>query len=180
MAQKLRSTVRRLVTLPVEMAEEVDLFKETSGATSDSDALKVLIGWGLTRTDRPYDLFERCKRATSRGLALGDVITSVIADHPLVASAVLDGTALNVYLKSKDLDDETQLRFCFRRDEKTWIVERTENHGREWSRVQFTAPKTNAKSAPPSSDIVDDFGSGRAGRPASRGGKADLDDDIPF
>jgi hypothetical protein len=165
-----KRTVRKLVTLPVELAEEVDRFREVTGASSESDALKVLIGWGLTRSDKPEDLYERCRRATGRGLSLGDVITSVIADHPLVESAILGALTLDVYLKTQDVDHENQLRFRFRRNDKTWVVDRTQDHGRSWQEVIFANPQEmaaarNAKAS--------------GGRPATRS-KAELDDDIPF
>jgi hypothetical protein len=172
MAQIPKKTVRKLVTLPVELAEEVDRFREVTGASSESDALKVLIGWGLTRSDKPVDLFERCKRATASGLALGDVITSVVADHPLVENATVSGSTLDVYLKSGDLDSEHQLRFRFRRGDKTWTAERTEDHGRSWQSVVFKTSKEIAAAAQ-----APTIG---GGRPATRPKGGDLDDDIPF
>jgi hypothetical protein len=166
MAQKPRTTVRKLVTLPLELANEVERFRQETGAASESDALKALIGWGLTRNDKAQDLLERCKRATEGGVTIGDVITSVVADHPLVDRAVVGSRSLDVYLKSDDIDDEHQLRFRFARDGKNWVVERTENHGRDWGVVQFQPNKPAvAKSE---------------ARPSSRAGKAELDDDIPF
>lgn len=166
MAQIPRKTVRKLVTLPLEVAEEVDRFREATGASSDSDALKVLISWGLTRSDTPRDLFERCKRATTSGATLGDVITSVVADHPLVENAIVGSHSLDVYLKTSDLDSENQIRFRFVRGEKEWICERTENHGRDWNTVVFVAPKSSTAEI--------------GGRPPARGKAGELDDDIPF
>jgi hypothetical protein len=171
MAQIPKKSVRKLVTLPVELAQEVDRFREATGASSESDALKVLIGWGLTRTDKPIDLVARLQRATTSGVSLGDVITSVVADHPLVDNATVSGSTLDVYLKSDDIDNESQLRFRFHRGNKTWAVERTENHGREWSLVTFAPSAKPEASAPTSAN----------GRPAAAArSKAELDDDIPF
>jgi hypothetical protein len=183
MVQKPKKAIRKLVTLPLELALEVDRFRQESSATSESDALKVLIAWGLTRQDKPQDLFERCKRATDNGSTIGDVITSVVADHPLVDRSIVGVQALDVYLKSRDLDEEHQTRFRFKREEKAWIVEITDDHGRTWSLAHYAARKTKGQPPPPEKDgMSDDMSGGPAsgGRPASRAGKAELDDDIPF
>lgn len=185
MAQKLKSTVRRLVTLPVELAAEVDHFKDVSGASSDSDALKVLIGWGLTRNDRPNDLFARCKKATEKGLSLGEIITSVVSDHPLVDRATLGSDSLDVYLKSSDIDDEHQTRFRYSRIKKAWSSEYTEDHGRSWHGLTYMrSEKVEGKDTVKRSRSPDDDFGGESpsatGRPSSRGRKAELDDDIPF
>lgn len=187
MAAKSKDTVRRLVTLPVELAAEVDHFKDSIGASSDSDALKVLIGWGLTRNDKANDLFSRCQTATEKGLPLGDVITSVISDHPLVERAMIGRDALDVYLKSADPDDEHQTRFQFDRNKKEWAAEYTSDHGRSWYSVTFQpSEKVEGRAAAQArSKTLELAAAARdsaktSGRAASRTSKAELDDDIPF
>src|SRR5476651_2253488 len=90
MAQTPKKTVRKLVTLPLAIAERVEQFRAKSSAVSESDALKALIEGGLSRYDKPSDLLLRCQTATERGQTIGDIINSITADHPLVKSTTLE------------------------------------------------------------------------------------------
>lgn len=188
MATKPKDTVRRLVTLPVELAAEVDHFKDSIGASSDSDALKVLIGWGLTRNDKLNDLFSRCRTATEKGLPLGDIITSVISDHPLVDRTTIGRESVEVYLKSADPDEEHQTRFRFDRAKKEWEAEYTSDHGRAWYSVTFQpSEKVEGKAAAQARSRAQEIAAAAreeaakaSVRLAPRSKKAELDDDIPF
>lgn len=165
MAQRPKTTVRKLVTLSLDTAERVDKFRARTGAPSESDALKALVEGGLSRFDTYDDLFSRCQKATEASQSIGDLITSVTADHPLVISTSVMGGSLYVTLRKNDPtdEDEPQFRFRFRRDAKEWSWERLSKRDEDW---MVYKPYVEATAG--------------GGRPSARSNKAELDDDIPF
>jgi hypothetical protein len=171
MAQIRKKTVRKLVTLPVETAERAEQFRIRSGATSESDALKVLIERGLERFDTREDLFARCEAATAAGQSIGDIINLVLADHPLISRTTFDSAALCAYLMRDD-PEERDFRFRYSRNLKKWFweYEETDFNNHEWREIER---KTPTRSMGPANTTS-------GGRPASRASKAELDDDIPF
>ncbi|WP_428246043.1 hypothetical protein [Ferrovibrio sp.] len=118
MAVTLKKTVRKLVTLPADLAERVEDFRITRGISTESDALKVLIEDGLKTKDKPSDLFKRCQTATARGQSVGDIINFLTADHPLITSTTIDADYLYIYLGDKE---EQQERFLFNKSSKKWV-----------------------------------------------------------
>lgn len=154
MAQIPKKSVRKLVTLPMELAERVESFRKSSGAPSESDALKILIEHGLRAKDTVEDLFARCKAATANGQSLGDIINFMTSDHPLVFSTVLDSDYLKVYLKTEP--NEREERFRYSRSKKEWHWE-----CRDISDYQEDDWKSVNPSGPPKR-------------------RDDLDDEIPF
>ena len=167
MAITVKKTVRKLVTLSLETAERAEQFRIRTGATSESDALKALIESGLQRFDTREILFARCEAATVAGQSIGDIITLVLADHPLILRTTLDSGSLCAFLAEEDPNDSNN-RFRYDRRLKKWFWEYEDVFkDNEWAEV----PR---KKASPSSPT------GGGGRPAARGGKAELDDDIPF
>jgi hypothetical protein len=136
MGRILKKTVRKLVTLPLELAERVDEFRQRTEASSESDALKALIEDGLKRYDSPKDLYDRCEATTAAGKPIGDLITLVTADHPLVESTRLDGQTLVVYLARKEATHRA--RFVFTRASRDWSVELYADGQREWVPASFS------------------------------------------
>lgn len=161
-----KKSSRELVTLPPDLAERVEAFRAKTGMLNKSESLKMLIEGGLRRYDSRQDLFERCGAATAKGQSLGDVINFIVADHPLVQSASLDLNSLLVYLRP--IEDEANERFRYARASRKWIWEFQHPQDDDWRPVKRPSR---------AGGMDDDFG---GGRPASRGGKAELDDDIPF
>jgi hypothetical protein len=135
MDQKLKKSVRKLVTLPRELAEQVDAFRQKAGSSSESDALKTLIEGGLKRYETPKELFARCEAATNNNQPMGDLITSVIGDHPLVESTRLDAHALVVNLVKKE--SESPFRFVFMRSRRTWSAEWYDYGKKVWDAGKF-------------------------------------------
>jgi hypothetical protein len=139
MAKIQRKTVRKLVTLPVETAERVEQFRTKIGAASESDALKALIEAGLQRHDTTEGLFARCEAATANGQTIGEVINSVLNDHPLVAESIVDTTSLVVTLRTRSegrsgyVRDE---RFRYAREEKKWFWEWHNSADGEWIEIK--------------------------------------------
>ena len=154
-----KRSIRKLVTLPPDLAERVEHFRQTSGASSESDALKVLIEDGLKMRDKPEDLFRRCETASTSGQSIGDIINLLTSDHPLVESTVLDSESLTVYLKAMDGPSE---RFRYSRSRREWHWERHGDYD-NW----------NAVSRETSQSQHGFGGGGFAPGP-------DLDDEIPF
>lgn len=149
-----KRSIRKLVSLPPDLAERVEQFRESSRATSESEALKLLIEAGLKMRDKPEDLFRRCKTATESGQSIGDIINLMTSDHPLVDSTVLDGEALIVNLKTES--DTPRERFRYSRSRHTWEWEIMRNQGYE----EYWEPIKRG--------------------PEKRGAGVDLDDEIPF
>lgn len=152
MPQIPKKSVRKLVTLPPDLAERVEKFRESTGAASESEALKGLIEAGLKMRDRSEDLFQRCETATASGQSIGDVINLVTSDHPLVERTILDNETLQVYLKS-DYNNPTE-RFVYSRSERAWVWQFSHD-GDRWEYVK----RRNS---------------------ALSGAGNDLDDEIPF
>jgi hypothetical protein len=140
MAKIPKKTVRKLVTLPLEAAARVDAFRQKSGATSESDALKALIEGGLKAYDTEKDLYERCQAATTEGKAIGELITQVIGDHPLVEATRLDANALTVNLKRGE--SEQDARFAFYRGSKEWHAEVFIGRDKGWANAGFDSSGT--------------------------------------
>ena len=133
MPEKSRKSVRKLVTLPADLAERVESFRASRGASSESDALKALIEDGLKMRDKPEDLFQRCETSTLGGQSIGDIINLVTSDHPLVHSTVLDDESLIVYLRHET--DARVERFRFSRSRRTWTWEWEDQNG-NWRPVE--------------------------------------------
>ncbi len=148
-----KKSTRELVTLPPDLAERVEAFRAKTGMMSKSESLKMLIEGGLRRYDTRGDLFARCKAASAKGQSLGDIITFVTADHPLVQSTRLDSDSLIVTLRNTDPDLADQ-QFRFSRARKKWFWEYVDRDG-DWVELK----KEHQEAASP---------------------KAELDDDIPF
>lgn len=163
MVQMKAKSVRRLVTLSPELAERVDKFRESTGTSSESEALKMLIEAGLKLRDRREDLFERCQNSTARGQSIGDVVNLLTSDHPLVASTVVDLESLIVNLKTAQ--GEPDERFRYSRSKHQWAWETNtgsfNNYDDNWQPIPKAGPRSSTQKAAPKT------GSG-------------LDDDIPF
>jgi hypothetical protein len=162
-----KKSTRELVTLPPDLAERVEAFRQKTGMANKSESLKMLIEGGLRRYDSREDLLERCRAATTKGQSLGDIINFIVADHPLVLSTSVDQHSLTVYLRFAQ--DEHPERFRYARAPRKWFWE-------------YEHPGDNDWRLRPMPKDIDDFGGAPAGggRPSARGGKAELDDDIPF
>jgi len=153
MAHTPQKAIRKLVTLPPDLAERVDKFREAIGASSESDALKMLIEDGLKLKDRAEDLLRRCEVMTANRQSIGEIVT-LTSDHPLVERAMVDNDSLILYLKMTSTD-RSEYRFRFSRSQRTWHWEiNVGEFEPDWRPYSSEAP-----AAP------------RAG---------DLDDDIPF
>jgi hypothetical protein len=151
MAQPQKA-IRKLVTLPPDLAARVEEFREAIGASSESDALKMLIEDGLKLKDRPEDLLRRCEAMTANRQSIGEIVTFT-SDHPLVERSVVDTDALLLFLKTSS--DHSAFRFRFSRPDRTWHWEiNIGEFEAQW--MPYSLP-TNDK---------------------QKGG--DLDDDIPF
>lgn len=157
-------TGRKLVTLPLDTIERAETYRSRFGAPSESEALRALIEVGLSRFDTRADVFERCQKATTAGESIGDVITSILADHPLVKSTSIDGHSVHAVLSPLDPDDrdEEMVRFRFSRLGQKWSWESYDNRNEEWV---ASMPTGGTKST-------------TANRPSVR--EKPLDDDIPF
>ena len=159
MAQRLKTTGRKLVTLPLDTIERAERYRQRYGAPSESDAFRALIEAGLSRFDTRTDLFQRCETATAGGVSIGEIINSILADPPLVKSTSVEGQSVYVHLRPLDPDDmgEPTMRFRFSRLGQTWMREVLQGQD-DWHRVREPA----------------------AERPPARPATKDLDDDIPF
>lgn len=151
---KVKKSVRKLVTLPLDTAERVDQFRAKAGLASESDALKTLIEGGLSRYDTREELFIRCQTATASGQSIGEIINTVVADHPLVKRTSVDAISLRIYLRD-DPENQSEFRLVFFRKSKRWIEEVRQGHD-DWMEIVKEKPRPLARS------------------------KAELDDDIPF
>lgn len=163
-----KKSTRELVTLPPELAERVDAFRAKTGMVNKSESLKMLIEGGLRRYDTRADLFERCRTATTKGQSIGDIINSIVADHPLVQSTSLDLDSLIVFLRA--VEEEPDERFRFARAQRKWAWEFRHPSDGDWRPVRRRGGMDDDFAPPPSS----------GGRPAARSKADDLDDDIPF
>lgn len=133
-----KKSTRELVTLPPDLAERVEAFRAKTGMMSKSESLKMLIEGGLRRYDSRQDLFDRCKAASQKGQSIGDIITFVTADHPLVETTSLDSDSLTVTLRQNDPDDAAQ-RFRFSRAKKKWYWEWYSSRDDIWREVTTKA-----------------------------------------
>jgi hypothetical protein len=128
-----KKNLRKLVTLTPDLVDRVEKFRQSAGATSESEALKTLIEDGLRLRDKPADLFERCKSLTSIS-----AIADLTADHPLVFSTNVDADDVCIYLKGPaDAADE---RFRFSRNARAWKWEiRSNGYDNHWSEINKPA-----------------------------------------
>lgn len=164
MSSTPKKSVRKLVTLPLDVAVRVDRYRATAGAASESEALKILIEAGLKIYDTQDDLFNRCVESTTTGQPLGDLITRTVADHPLVVSAVMNQEELTIHLRVPT--DDPPEEFVFKRNGKIWEwrVHDARDYDRWSVHKKWPAPAKQSSNSAASAD---------------KGG-SDLDDDIPF
>jgi hypothetical protein len=153
MTKSQKKSIRKLVTLSVELAERVEKFRDSVGAASESDALKALIEDGLKLRDRAEDLFTRFENATLNGQSIGEIINLLASDHPLVASTFLNTDSLIIYLKT-EANSECQ-RFSYSREAHTWDWERQIGDYNQ-DRWESIAPRTS-KIRTPVNDLDDDI-----------------------
>jgi hypothetical protein len=154
MARTQRKSIRKLVTLSPELAERVEKFRETFGASSESDALKVLIEDGLKMRDRRDDLFERLKNATQNGQSLGDIINLLAADHPLVLSTLLTADQLEINLRTSTDEPDQQFSFSRLHRKWDWLRRVGSNFDDQWESVQ---PPQQPRERKPINDLDDDI-----------------------
>jgi hypothetical protein len=157
-------TIRKLVTLPPELAERVEKYRLVSAAASESDALKTLIEDGLKLKDTPRDLIKRFESAMKNGQSVTEIVVMLAADHPLVESTYLDSSELLVNLKTPS--DAPAQRFHYSRSLRRWRWQTMVNPGYGddgWSEISID---------PPASVPLK--------KTATASGGGDLDDDIPF
>src|SRR5579862_469316 len=151
-----KKSVRKLVTLPPDLAERVDNYRQKFAPASESDALKSLIEDGLKMRDTPEDLFQRCETSTSSGQSIKDVIYLTTSNHPLVDRTIIDQDAVLIMLKTPP--DARLERFRYARARGTWAWEyRRGEYEDDW-----VAKESSTQSAPKKSVA------------------GELDDDIPF
>jgi hypothetical protein len=123
--------VRKLVTLPADLADRVEEFRQTIGASSESDALKTLIEDGLKFRDRPADLLKRFETLVQNNQSIGDIVNLLASEHPLVENTFLDNDSLIVNLKIAA--DSVDQRFRFSRLDRKWHWEiKTGRYDHDW------------------------------------------------
>jgi hypothetical protein len=155
MAETHQKSIRKLVTLPPDLAERVETFRENIGAASESDALKALIENGLQSYDKPRDLYLRCLTMTSSGKSIADVINFVTSGHPLIKSTFVDKDDLIVNIKIDDQDFEE--RFRYSKNEKSWLWERNNSsnyNGNDWKDI--SPDKKHPEKKPTNTTDLDD------------------------
>ncbi len=160
-----KNTVRKLVTLPLDIAERIVEFQKISGAPSESDALRILIEDGLKMRDTVDALFARLKAATERGQSIFELINHLAQGHPLIASTSIEPGQLVVYLKNSDPEYPDE-RLVFSHARRAWSQQRRSGHNYEDQWEVVPDPTKAASGA-------------RRGGGFPRGG-SDLDDEIPF
>jgi hypothetical protein len=129
MARSRQKSVRKLVTLSSELAQRVERFREAIGASSESDALKMLIEDGLKLRDTREDLYRRLEIATGSGQRISDIVDFAM-DHPLVSSVSLveNNLIINLMIEA----EESAERFVYHRDKGTWEWERNTDYRDRW------------------------------------------------
>ena len=106
MAVNPKTTVRKNVALPLELAAQIERFRTSRGLSSESDALRRLVEIGLGSIDTSKDLSKRCHDATESGNNISYIISNILEDHPLVTRISISPELLEVYMR-----DDTYLRF---------------------------------------------------------------------
>lgn len=102
MAVNPDTTVRKIFSMPREMAERVDAFRKSHGAQSEADALRRLIETGLMQYETAEELKERCAKALSSGKTFGWIMQNILEPHPRVFSVSLDEERLFIVMKDDD------------------------------------------------------------------------------
>src|SRR5262245_17189501 len=135
MAQQPQKNVRKLVSLSPELAERVEEFRVSSGATSESDTLKACVADGLKLHARPIALLRRCVNPIANRQRIAEVISQVTANRPLVERTMVDNDDLTVFLRTQG--DEAVERFRFSRAKRTWDWERYRgNYEDDWESIR--------------------------------------------
>ncbi len=106
MAVNPKTTIRKNVSLPREIAAQIEKFRVSRSLASESDALRRLIEIGLGSIDTPNDLAFRCEAATDAGNSINYVIANILEDHPLISNIGITPEDVVIYLR-----DGSQLRF---------------------------------------------------------------------
>lgn len=141
MSQISSKSIRKLVTLPPDLAERVEKFRQSIGAVSESDALKALIEDGLKLRDAPADLWQRCLTLTSSGKSIGDIINLVTSEHPLVESTLIDHDFLVVNIVPSENQEHERFRYLRKSREWLWEQNTSAFGGSDWEDI--TPSKVN-------------------------------------
>ncbi|KAA0582710.1 hypothetical protein [Azospirillum sp. Sh1] len=105
------------MALPLELAAQIERFRESRSLQSESDALRRLVEIGLGSIDTPNDLANRCADATSAGNSINYVIANILEDHPLIRSININNETVEIYLHG---DQEIH----FDKLTKKWLLNR--------------------------------------------------------
>lgn len=153
MGQSPAKNMRKLVTFTPDLADRVELYRKKTGASSETEAIKALIEDGLKLQDTPIDLFRRCQMATIRGQSIGDIISLIATDHPLVESTILDRKLLTITLiKPSPLEG---VKFELIRERQIWEWYDWADVFSEWQ-VKAVPPHRTGMSASATSDDLDE------------------------
>jgi hypothetical protein len=153
MSETTKKTVRKLVTLTRDLARRVEEYRKSSGAASESDALKALIQDGLRLREKPADLFERCEMTTLFGENLGELFL-LVADHPQVYSVVSDTDFVTVNLRIPQ--DKPDQRFRFSKADSSWEWQEAlgGNYNDGWRVIRPGPEPAKKRSSPPGDDDI--------------------------
>lgn len=102
MAVNPDKTVRKNVSLPLEVMDRVTAYQADKKLNSESEALRSLIEVGLLATESPENLVERCKRYLADGRSISWIFGKIVDENPRVSSASLDAKEMFIMLGTDD------------------------------------------------------------------------------
>lgn len=120
MSQPPKATTRKVVTLPKEVVDRVEKYRQSRNLASESDALRRLIETGLGLLDTPDELTTRCQSATLRGETIGSVISNILDDHPLVNEITITSDHVRIELRTGDV-------IQFQKNSQDWYLNEKEH-----------------------------------------------------
>src|SRR5438105_366008 len=95
-------SVRKLLTIPRDLIERVDGYRQRANLGSEAEAFRRLVEIGLLQTEDVDSLCARCEAAFKEGKSLAWINAHILYDHPRVMTVGLNANKLTATLKDDD------------------------------------------------------------------------------
>ena len=104
MAVNPKTTVRKNVSLSLELANAVARFQDEQHLTSESEAIRTLIEIGIMSKESSEDLVERCRDCVKNGKTANWIFTNILQHHPKMINAAYNSEIIDVCLMGYDME----------------------------------------------------------------------------
>ena len=75
---------RKILSLPVQLIEQIDEYRYRNKIPTEADAIRSLIQIGISASDSPEALYERIASSSASGMSYSEIAREILSGHALV------------------------------------------------------------------------------------------------